>query len=246
MPDNQNPLQGLVEWINHPPWDEEFHWVLGEHIGDACEEFGIETVDDLEDTLGDVFGLVWGSALEDLMAQDTMEDYLVDAYLAANPDHDSPEIQAYMRAFKNTEPSIYLILEATAGHSFTARDMRTNSPAIRIYDEAASRIMRAGMIVSLRVLQVDGKTMMGRTALPFTAQSAKAVTEALKEHSASGAEDLDARLEQFLTNENEDELDEDDPTLLELADMLTQGTPASIITGVWLQDYLRQESNGSA
>lgn len=158
------------------PWPDRFRAVLDEHFGPALEEFDLD-FEDLEEVLGPQLPWVmWGCAFEDFLTRDWDPDgNVVDLYLKRGGWREPVLAKAYMQGLRHAHVSLHEVVSAAPGDSMMLRDLLTGAEPVTVREKSASRTLKPGDRIAVRVVPVRDHHVISGGLLPF----APAVVELL-------------------------------------------------------------------
>jgi hypothetical protein len=176
-------LSRLIKFAMREPWLEEMQAVLGEHLGEALDQYDLE-FDDLDDVLGDQFvGILFGCALEDLMTRKIEPDdrNLVDNYIKKRGLTETTPVKDYMRALQTSVCSLYEVSDIISGTSFLARDLVRGGDPILVREKTATQGFQAWDRICVRIVPYKNGHVMSGGVLPFSLEASDIVLQALRE-----------------------------------------------------------------
>ncbi len=225
-------LSGLMKWLARDHWRAAFQEVLDEHFGEACEEAGIESFDEIGDLIGDHWiGTLWGCAFEDFLTRETELGNIVDDYLKRRGWSEKAINKTYMTALRDSFMSLYEVSDVRPGESFKAFDLIRGGDPVRVYEHSASKTLKQWDRVAVRIVEIRGRSMISGGILPFET--------ALSEEVMAGFRDL-AESAPMAVEEMFEDLGEMPPAeeIEELAFEVAMRTATPIFTGTWLDYHL--------
>lgn len=150
-------------------WPDLLRSVMDEHFGAALEEFDLD-FEDLEEFLGPQLPWVmWGCAFEDFLTRDwEPEGNIVDLYLKRRGERESAQAKAYMASLRNTHVSLHEVLAASPGDSMVLRDILTDAVPFTVQEKSASKTLRPGDRIAVRVVPLRDHHVISGGLLPFT------------------------------------------------------------------------------
>lgn len=149
-------------------WPDLLRSVMAEHFGAALEEFDLD-FEDLEEFLGPQLPWVmWGCAFEDFLTRDwETEGNIVDLYLKRRGERESAQAKAYMASLRSAHVSLHEVLAATPGESMLLRDILTGEPPVTVQEKSASKTLRPGDRIAVRVVPLRDHHVISGGLLPF-------------------------------------------------------------------------------
>ncbi len=185
-------LAGLIKWLGRDEWREPFEDVLWLHVGPACEQADIEFED-----IGDILGphhatALWGCAFEDFLTRILEPDgrNIVDDYLKRRGWKETAPSRRYMQALRGSVMSLYEVSGIVPGEAFLARDLVRGGEPVRVSERTASRSLAQWERIGARVVELDGKLILGGGLLPFTHEASEEVVRVFKTAGARARREL--------------------------------------------------------
>ncbi len=175
-------LAGLIKWLGRDGWREPFEEVLWLHVGPACEQAGIE-FEDIEDILGHHHSMaLWGCAFEDFLTRTLEPDgrNIVDDYLKRRGWKETVPNRRYMQALRGSAMSLYEVSGIVSGEAFMARDLVRGGEPVRVSERTATKSLAQWERIGVRVVELEGKLIIGGGVLPFTHEASEAVVRVFK------------------------------------------------------------------
>lgn len=151
------------------PWPDLFRAVLDEHFGPALEEFDLD-FEDLEEVLGPQLPWVmWGCAFEDFLSRNWDPDgNVVDLYLKRRGWREPALAKAYMQGLRHAHVSLHEVVSSVPGDSMVLRDLLTGADPVTVREKSASRTLRPGDRIAVRVVPVRDHHVISGGLLPFS------------------------------------------------------------------------------
>ena len=180
-------LAGLIKWLGRDEWREPFEEVLWLHTGPACKQAGIE-FEDIEDILGHHHSTtLWGCAFEDFLTRTLEPDAsdqdgrnIVDDYLRRRGWKETGSNRRYMQALRGSVMSLYEVSGIVPGESFLARDLVRGGEPVQVTEHTATKSLVQWERLGARVVELDGKLIVGGGLLPFTHEASEKVAQLFK------------------------------------------------------------------
>ena len=185
-------LEGLIKWLDRAEWREPFEETLWLHVGPACKRAGIG-FESIQDVLGDHHArTLLGCAFEDFLTRSLAPERpdqearypdginVVDDYLKRRGWKETAPNRRYMRALRGSVMSLYEVGGFVPGESFLARDLLRGGEPVRISEHGATKTLAPWQRIGARVIELDGKLIIGGGLLPFTPGASETVTEVFK------------------------------------------------------------------
>ena len=144
------------------------------HVGPACEGAGIEA-SDLPDVIDQhAFSAVWGSAFEDLLAQDLPDGCnIVDDYLKRRGWKESVPTREYMAGLRRSVLSLYEVSDVVPGESLALRDLVRGGDPVRVTERSGSRSLHHWDRIGTRVIPVRAGAAISDTLLLLSYNSSE-------------------------------------------------------------------------
>ncbi len=226
-------LAGLMKWLGRDEWRKPFEEVLWLHLGSACEQADIG-FEDIEDILGHHhFMTLWGCAFEDFLTRTLEPDgrNIVDDYLKRRGWKETAPNRRYMQALRGSVMSLYEVSGIVPGETFLARDLVHGGEPVRVSERTATKSLAQWERVGARVVELDGKLIVGGGLLPFTHEASEEVVRVLKTARAR------ARRELGKLTKDEDAAG-DAGLHPDALGKLVVAAAAPVFTSLWLADVL--------
>lgn len=226
-------LSGLMKWMERPEWAGEFRTVFAEHVGEACEQAGVD-VGDLAGLLGDYTAMIlFGCAFEDFLTRTDAEGgrNIVADYLKRRGWKESVTNKRYIQALRDSEMSLYEISEVVPGRSFLARDMVRDGKPVRVSEQTATKTLRQWDRLATRIVELNGRHVMSGGTLPFD----HPLSEELLRELRSARRQMRGTFKEW---SREHDLPLGAATQREVADGLALGWSAPLFSAMWLEDAL--------
>lgn len=167
------PSHDLTNLIGFPqregPWPDLFRSVLDEHFGPALEEFDLD-FEDLEEILGaQLPWVMWGCAFEDFLSRDWDPDgNVVDLFLKRRGWREPALGKAYMQGLRHAHASLHAVVSTAPGDSMVLRDLLTGAASVTVREQSASRTLKPGDRIAVRVVPVRDRHVISGGLLPCT------------------------------------------------------------------------------
>lgn len=174
-------ISGLIKWAQRDEWTEMWEDVFWDHIEAGCEAHDLEP-DELSAVIGEQhFMNLWGCAFEDFLTRRRSSDgqTAVADYLKRRGWKEPVPVKRYMQALGASVMSLYEVSDIVPGESFLARDLIRDGEPVRVSERSASRMLQPWDRLGARVVEYNGKTVVGGGVLPFDAKAADRLQEAL-------------------------------------------------------------------
>jgi hypothetical protein len=144
------------------------------------------------------FAAVWGSAFEDLLAQDLPDGRnIVDEYLKRRGWKEPAPTHEYMAGLRRSVMSLYEVSEVVPGESMTLRDLVRGGDPVRVTERSGSRNLHQWDRIATRVIPVRAGAVISGTLLWFDHESSEELLASLRRvgrKAAQGATRLAADL----------------------------------------------------
>jgi len=130
-------LARVVEWAGEDDeWGDFRAEVFGAHFGPLMDELELPD-DELFDRLGPLTPVVLSAVMEDFLASRFGEDgerSVVDEYLARRAWLEKKQAATYLRAVRDSTPSLYEVVAVDPGRAVTVRDLVRETDPQRVPD----------------------------------------------------------------------------------------------------------------
>ena len=137
-------LANVVAWAGeHEEWGDFRAEVFGAHFGPLMDELEFSD-DELFERLGPVTPVVLSAVMEDFLASRFGEDgerSVVDEYLARRGWLEKKQATTYLRAVRDSAPSLYEVVAFDPGRAVTVRDLVRETDPQRVPDGHVSENM---------------------------------------------------------------------------------------------------------
>jgi len=163
------------------PWPDLFRGVLDEHFGPALEEFDLE-FEDLEEVLGPQLPWVmWGCAFEDFLTRDwEAGGNVVNLYLKRRGWREPVLAKAYMQGLRHAHVSLHEVVSTAPGDSMVLRDLLTGADPVTVREKSASRTLKPGDHICVRVVPVRDHQVISGGLLPFAPAAVDLLMDGLR------------------------------------------------------------------
>ncbi len=226
-------LAGLIKWLGRDEWREPFEDVLWPHVGPACEQAGIE-FEDIKDILGPHHATaLWGCAFEDFLTRTLEPDgrNIVDDYPKRRGWKEAAPNRRYMQGLRGSVMSLYEVSGIVPGEAFLARDLVRGGEPVRVSERSATQSLAQWEKIGARVVELDGKLIIGGGLLPFTHEAAEEVVRVFKTTRTRARRELG----KLARDEGPAGAVRPDPRAV---DRLVFEGAAPVFTNLWLADVL--------
>ena len=152
-------IGNIVKWSARDDWAPYREQVFAEHLDSIADNFDL-TGQELAETLGDAFDMLYGVILEDFFAARFGDDgdiNVIDDYLKRRGWREKVPAKRYLTAIRDSVISLYEVVDLDPGRAMTVRDMiRGGDPVIveeKMGSESAARWDR----IAARLVTVNNK-----------------------------------------------------------------------------------------
>ena len=161
-------IDGLIAWARRDEWREAMASAFHHHVAAACEGAGIEPSDLARVIDEHAFSAVWGSAFEDLLAQDLPDGRnVVDDYLKRRGWKESVPTREYVAGLRRSVLSLYEVSEVAPGESMALRDLVRGGDPVRVIERSGSRNLHQWDRIATRIIPVRSGAVISGTLLFF-------------------------------------------------------------------------------
>jgi len=176
---------------------------------------------------------LWGCAFEDFLTRTLEPDgrNIVDDYLKRRGWKETAPNRRYMQALRGSVMSIYEVSGVVPGEAFLARDLVHGGEPVRVSERTATKSLAQWERIGARVVELDGKLIVGGGLLPFTHEASEEVVRVLKTARARARREL-GKLTKDKGAVGDAGLDPD------AAGRLVVAGVAPVFTSLWLADVL--------
>jgi hypothetical protein len=168
-------LGHLLRYAGRERWKEESARALAAHFAPVCESAEISE-DELAGALGGAYyEMLQMCAFEDFCSRPTAagQRNIIDEYLRQHAWRESIPGRDFLRALRNSELSLYEIIEVNPGRSLVLGDVVRGGAPVEIEDRLASESMMRWDRVAVRILHIGGRHHFSGTALHFVPDAAE-------------------------------------------------------------------------
>ena len=182
IPVDERVLANVVEWAgDHEEWGDFRAEVFGAHFGPLMD--GLELTDDaLFERLGPMTPVVLTAVMEDFLASRFGEDgdrNVVDEYLARRGWLEKKQAATYLRAVRDSTPSLYEVVALEPGRAVTVRDLVRETGPERVPDRQLSETMTVWDCFAGRLVGSGRTRRFTEGLLPFPREAARLCMEDL-------------------------------------------------------------------
>jgi len=225
-------LEHLARYAGRDRWKEESARALAEHFAPVCELAEISE-DELAGALGGAYyEMLQMCAFEDFCSRPTAagKRNIIDEYLDRHAWRESIPGRDFLRALRNSELSLYEIVEVHPGRSLVLRDVVRGGKPVEIEDRLASASMMRWDRVAVRILHIGGSDYFSGTALHFVPDAAEMLLSVLGKIRERGGE--------AITDAAADDGAAIEDSLLDR--LIMEGGGARVYTSIWMATTLRR------
>jgi hypothetical protein len=177
-------LSGIIKWSAREDWRPRVDAVMTEHFESALKAFGI-AFEDIDDVLGGTWTrTLWGCAFEDFLTRRFGPDNVnpVEVYIRRRGWKEPVAARTYMAALRNSVMSLYEASDIISGQSFRARDLVRGGDPVVVSERTATRTLKTWDRIAGRVVEHNGKTILGGGLLSFTLEASEGLFSRLRDH----------------------------------------------------------------
>ena len=198
-------LVRVVDWAgDDDEWEGFRAEVFNRHFSRLMAELELSN-DELFDRIGPTAPVVIAAVMEDLLARRFGDDgarNLVDEYLARRGWIEKRQAAAYLRAVRDSTPSLYEVVDLDPGRAVTVRDLVRETDPVRVPDVAVSETLAlwdccVGRLVGSGRMRRFGVGMMpyprelARTCQEDLTRAVKRIGRRLRQQARKRGESLD-------------------------------------------------------
>ncbi|MDE2661061.1 MAG: hypothetical protein OXI45_12735 [Acidobacteriota bacterium] len=181
-PVDERVLANVVEWAgDHDEWGDFRAEVFGAHFGPLMD--ALELADDaLFERLGPMTPVVLTAVMEDFLACRFGEDgerNVVDEYLARRGWLEKEQAASYLRAVRDSTPSLYEVVALDPGRAVTVRDLVRETDPERVPDRQMSETVNVWDCFAGRLVGSGRTRRFTGGLLPFPREAARMCMEDL-------------------------------------------------------------------
>lgn len=176
-------VNNLLKWATRAPWKDRYAETQDRIVGLASRTNGVEfeeAIDAIEDAGAD--DTLVAIAFEAL-AREVFEDdsNIVNDYLAKRGHRESRRGRQYLEALRDSPRSVYEVTAVKPGRACQIKDLIRGGPKLTVREKAASRQMRPGDKIAVRVLHVDDHRQFSAVLFPLHPASSDAMLQAIED-----------------------------------------------------------------
>lgn len=190
-------IDNIMKWSRRPEWSGLFDEVVGEHVGDALDEFGLASLDDLGKEIGPDFLMssVVAPSFEDFLARDNdAGETIIDEYLRRRSFKESVPGRRYLEALRDSLIGLYEVLEAVPRSHLVLRDRLRGGEPVRVEERSGSRQLVRWDNIGARVIPFRRELVLSGIILPFEPETADRLELVLREAAREIGEEVERRL----------------------------------------------------
>ena len=182
IPVDERVLANVVTWAgDHDEWGDFRAQVFGAHFGPLMD--GLELSDEaLFEHLGPMTQVVLTAVMEDFLASRFGEDgerNVVDEYLARRGWLEKKQAASYLRAVRDSMPSLYEVVALDPGRAVTVRDLVRETDPERVPDRHLSETTTVWDCFAGRLIGSGRTRRFTEGLLPFPREAARLCMEDL-------------------------------------------------------------------
>ncbi len=237
IPGADEALDHLARHAARSRWKEECGRAVASHFEPVCEIADISE-EELAEALGDAYyEMLQACAFEDFCSRPAAagQRNIIDEYLRQHAWRESISGRDFLRALRNSELSLYEIIEVNPGRSVVLRDLVRGGTPVEIEDRLGSESMVRWDRIAVRILNIGGRDHLSGTALHFVPDAAQMLLRALGKLRERSAE---VTAESARAMAPDDRIPVDDDLLLDRIIMEADG--ARVFTSIWMATTLRR------
>jgi hypothetical protein len=181
IPGADEALDQLARHAARSRWKEECGRAVAAHFEPVCEIADISE-DELAEALGDAYcEMLQACAFEDFCSRPAAagQRNIIDEYLRQHAWRESIPGRDFLRALRNSELSLYEIIEVNPGRSVVLRGLVHGGTPVEIEDRLGSESMVRWDRIAVRILNIGGRNHLSGTALHFVPDAAQMLLRAL-------------------------------------------------------------------
>ena len=168
-------IDNLVKWAASADWALNREEVFASHLDPIADKFKV-TGDELAETLGEAFGMLYGVILEDFFTArfgDHGELNVIDDYLKRRGWREKVPAKRYLAAIRDSVMSLYEIVDLDPRKAMTVRDMIRGGEPVSVEEKLWSQTAARWDGIAARLVTVNGKPSFtgGMLLMPHEAVS---------------------------------------------------------------------------
>lgn len=190
-------IQNIMKWARRPEWAALHSQVMEEHVGDALQEYGLDSVDALAETIGEAAfqSSVFAPAFEDFLTRDNDDgESIVDEYLRRRGYKETVPGRRYLEALGDSVMCLYEVIESVPGSHLVLRDLMRGGEPVRAEERSGSRQLVRWDIVATRVVPHNRQQMLSGVMLKIEPLRAQALLAAVSEVAQEAQSKVGSRL----------------------------------------------------
>jgi hypothetical protein len=183
MAKDKSPLDGVVRFITTDGFDADLQALLTEHVRPALEATGM-VLENLPALLeNQAYAMMFTAVVEDLMTRDSADGRnITDAYLKRHGWKQGATVKRQLQALRNSQARLYEITAVNPGVGLVLKDLLAPETTETVVAPGLAGVLPVGCPVAVRVLKIDGESVLSAGILPFeenmSAEASAAVREA--------------------------------------------------------------------
>ncbi|MGH6933954.1 MAG: hypothetical protein ACREEE_16175 [Dongiaceae bacterium] len=187
----------VMEWSRRPEWSELFQETLEEHVGEAMEDFGIESLDELSRRIGPelFYRHCYGCVFEDFLGcANDRDETIVDEYLRRRGFKEPGLAKRYLRNLGESSVSLYEVIESVPDSHMILRDRLRGGEPFRVEERAGSRQLVKWDLLAVRVVSHNNNLVLSGGMQRFEPETAEALAGELREIAETRTDELVAAI----------------------------------------------------
>ena len=225
-------IGNLVKWTSKEDWAPYRDEVFASHLEFVSDKFDV-TAEELAETLGDAFGMLYGVILEDFFTARFGEDgelNIIDDYLKRRGWRETVPAKRYLAAIRDSVISLYEVVDLNPGKTMTVRDLIRGGDPVTVEEHLGSKTAARWDRIAARLVTVNNKPSFTGGMLLFSHEVAYEVLKAIED--ATKAFKAKLRREAKKQGENQEIVPQD------LKHFLMESSGPRMFTQAWMIDAL--------
>ena len=152
-------IGNIVKWSARDDWAPYREQVFAEHLDSIADNFDVKG-EELAETLGDAFGMLYGVILEDFFTARFGEDgelNVIDDYLKRRGWREKVPAKRYLMAIRDSVISLYEVVDLDPGKAMTVRDMIRGGDLVTVEEKMGSQSAARWDRIAARLVTVNNK-----------------------------------------------------------------------------------------
>lgn len=221
----------LIRWSTRDDWIPMLEQIFAEHFDNVCGDFDM-TAQEIADSLGDAFTMIYGWIIEDFFTTKFDEGHnVIDDFLKRRGWREKVPAKRYLRALRDSAFSFYEVLDVDPGHSITVRDLISGGDGVCVNEISGSQSVHRWDRLAARIVTVNDRIYFTGSLLPFNHEAANELLDTI--------DDAAKALKKDLLRAAKDAGEKADPKAADLKKFILETNP-QLISRIWLTETLER------